>query len=139
MKTTTVLLLLLGFFLSTQSIVAQKKFTKFSEQEGITFFYKWKRTKCLKKDSPLMLVLMVSNSKQKPVMATFTVDYYWQGIRDASSEPKSICVKANKKMKGKYRDLAFDRSKFSNEDLFSDKFILEISGIKVEEVTSCKK
>ena len=119
--------------------MAQKKFTRISEQDGAAFYYKWKPSKCLKKDSPLMLILMVSNSKQSNAEIDFTVDYYWQGIRAASSEPKTICVRAGKKMKGKYRNLAFDRSRFSNEDLLSDEFILEISGVTVSEVDSCRK
>ena len=137
MKKATLILIFLGIILSTSSITAQKKFTRFYEEDGISFHYKWKRTQCLKKESPLMLVLMVDNSRENHASITFIVDYYWQGIRTASSEPKEICLKANKKMKGKYRNLAFDRSRFTNEDLFSNNFILGVSGLEVQKVTKC--
>ena len=139
MKTLRSILIISIMILISGHLIAQKDYQSLLSTEGIDISYKWKHSKILKKNSPLMLFLKLKNSNDYHASVNFTVDYYWQGIRDASSDPKSICVKANKKMKGKYRNLAFDRSKFSNEDLFSDKFILEISGIKVQEVTSCKK
>ena len=118
---------------------AKQDYQSFFEEDGIEFSYKWKHSKFLKKNSPLILFLKIENTNNFHASVEFTVDYFWKSIRNASSDPQSICIKANKKAKGKIRKLTFDKGKLSDEDILSDDFILEISDFETVKVPACKR
>ena len=138
MKTLKFILCISIIVMFSGHLAAQKQYQSLSDEEGIEFSYRWKPSRILKKESPLMLSLKIRNSNDFHASVNFTVDYFWQGIRNASSDPNSICIKPNRTAKGKIKNLAFDRGKLSDEDILSEDFILEISGITVEEVDRCK-
>jgi hypothetical protein len=125
--------------LFNSQIMAQREYKPLTSSEDIYFSYKWKHTKFLKKSSPLMLSLKLKNINNFHAKVNFTVDYYWQGIRNASSAPNSICIKSNRTAKGGIKNLTFDRAKLSDEDIMSEDFILEISGISIEEAVRCRR
>ena len=139
MKTLRSIVIISAIMFVNGNLVAQKNYQNLSTNEGIDISYKWKHSRILKKDSPLILFLKLKNSNDYHADVKFTVDYYWQGSRNASSEPNNICIKANKTAKGKIRKLTFDRAKFSDEDLYSENFILDISGFELEKVEQCKR
>ena len=133
------ILISFGFFILSLSnvAIAQSKYKKFDESNGVIFYYKWKPSKFLKKDSPLALLLKVENTNDNDVNTSFVVDYFWETLRKASSPELSFCIKPGKKKKGKMNKLGFDIGTFSREDIKSDKFIVEVSGVKVKKATSC--
>ncbi len=118
---------------------AQKDYTPLASEDGIEIAYKWKPSKFLKKDSPRILNLMLRNTNDYPADVSFTVDYFWKGIRKASSDTNRICIKANRTAKGKIKNLTFDRAGLSDEDLSSENFSLDVTGIAVEKVVKCKR
>ncbi len=121
------------------SLIAQKDYRSLTSEDGIEISYKWKQSKVLKKDSPQILFLMLRNNNDYHANVTFTLDYFWKGIRHASSEPNSICIKSKRTAKGKIKNLTFDRAKFSDEDLLSDNFSLDVSEIVIDRVDKCKR
>ena len=139
MKTLKFILCISIIVMFSGDLAAQKQYQSLSDEEGIEFSYRWKPSRILKKESPLMLSLKIRNSNDFHASVNFTVDYFWQGIRNASSEPNRLCIKANRTARGRIRNLTFDRAKFSDEDIMSDNFTLDISGIEVTQVERCRK
>ena len=140
MKTLKHLILASIFSLLAMSVVsAQKEYTKVSSEDGVEFSYLWKKSKVLKKDSPMILFIQVYNSNTYPASVNFTVEFYWNAIRSASSESQNLCIKAGKKSKGKIKNLTFEKAGYSDQDIGSVNFSLDVSGVSVKKVETCKK
>ena len=139
MRTLKSILIISSIILINGNLIAQKDYQNLTSNEGIDISYKWKHSKILKKDSPLILFLKLKNTNDYNATVKFTVDYFWNGIRNASSEGNNICIKANRSVKGKIKKMTFDTAKFSDEDLFSENFTLDISGFELKKVENCKK
>jgi hypothetical protein len=133
------ILLISAFILFSSNLFAQKDYQVLASIEGVEVSNKWKHSKVCKKDSPLMLFLKLKNTNDYPVNINVTVDYFWQGIRAASSEPINLCIKSNRSSKGRIKKLTFDRSRFSDADILSAEFTLDISSVKIIQVNHCKK
>jgi len=138
MKKIAVLIIIMSF-INVSVVFAQKKYSKLDEKESVVLSYKWKPSKFCKKNSPLVLLLKIENRNEYAVQTDFVVDYFWETLRKASSPNQSFCIKAGKIMKGRLDKLGFDRSKFSNKDIMSEKFIMEVSGVKVTKTKECTK
>ena len=89
------------------------------------------RINFLKKDSPLILVLKIENTNEYPVKANFEIDYFWQALRKASSGLQSYQIGANKTIKDRLRDLGFDKSMFTDEQIRSRDFMIGLSSIEI--------
>jgi hypothetical protein len=50
-----------------------------------------------------------------------------------------FCLKGKKAMVGKVKKAGFDSSAYTNEQLMSEKFIMELNSIDIERVNKCKK
>lgn len=125
-----------GFIFSIQ---AKNPYKQIESIDSVSFFYKWKPSVFAKKDSPLMLLLKIKNENEHSVNVIFTVDYFWQAKRQASSDEKQICIKPMKSKKGKIGKLGFDTGSLTNEQILSDDFIVEITGINIEKTDYCIK
>ncbi len=139
MKTIKAILIISIVIFACGNIFAQKEYQNLESKEGIDISYKWKHSKILKKDSPLKLILKIKNSNDYNTQVNFTIDYFWQAIRNASSEPNTICIKSNRTAKGRMKKLGFDRAEFSDEEVLSDEFTLDVSGLEIKIVDRCKK
>jgi len=137
MKRITLFIITMSF-INVSVVFAQKNYSKLDEKDNVVLSYKWKPSKICKKDSPLILLIKIENKNDSAVIVNFTVDYFYDGSRKASSEEQVYCIKANKTIKGKLKGLGFDSSVFSNEQLLSDRFDMELNDVKVEQTTSCK-
>ena len=138
-KSRIVLLLSLILLLAMSVAEAQKNYIQVGEKDGVEFSYLWKKSKVLKKDSPMILFLQIDNANEHNVSVDFTVDYYWNGIRSASSDPNNRCIKAGKTLKGKIKDLTFEKAGYSDQDIASASFSMDVTGVKVTRVETCKK
>ena len=138
MKQYLSIIILFGI-LSSVSVFGQKEFKKLEETENVVFYYKWKPSKFLKKDSPLVLILRIENQNAHAINISFSTDYFWDGIRKATSDDQEYCIKANKKIKGKLKGLGFDTSVFSNDQIMNSRFQMEVNGIEIKEVDNCFK
>ena len=139
MKKIALLSLMVLVFAGNIPLEAKNKYQVLDSKEGVEFSYKWKPSKCLKKDSPLILIIKIANNNDYAANIAYTVDFFWQGLKTATSEEQSFCIKANKSLVGKIRKFDFDRSKYSNEQILSDQFIMELTGIKVAKTENCTK
>ncbi len=135
---TKLLLTIVAVFISI-SLCFSAKFKSIQSNEGVEFSYKWKNSKFFDKTSPLVLVVKVKNSNNYAVEVTYTVDYFWQGITKASSDEKVVCVKQKKAIVLDGRKQGFDTGNFTNDEILSENFIMELNGIKVEKTDLCKK
>ncbi|MBE9468603.1 MAG: hypothetical protein IMY72_09855 [Bacteroidetes bacterium] len=118
----------------------KNKYQKFQDKKGLVFYYKYSHSNFLNKKSPLRLILKIENTNSYNVKVNFVVDYYWIAIISANSEkPRTYCIKANKNIKGRYHKLHFSPFEFTNEQMLSDDFFIELSGIEITKVDDCKK
>ena len=127
-----IFVILVNLLIGSSGVFAQKEFTKIETEDNVTFYYRWKPSCFLKKDSPLILSIKVTNENDFPVETTFTVDYYWNSVLSASSDEQSFDLKKGKSLIGKIKKMGFDRSEFTDEQLLSEQFTIEINGIKVK-------
>lgn len=130
--------MLIGSF-SQQSTIKAGDFELKEEIDSVEILYKWRHSCFLSKKSPYRLVLRVKNHSQQRVTLHFTVDYYWRGIIHSSSQPQSVCIPAEGKSNGRVRGLAFKNGGFSNSQIEGDRFLWEISGLKVEPTPDCER
>lgn len=133
-----ILLILVGIFLSPVFLYSQKKFQKLDEVDNVTISYRWKQSKMLKKDSPLALFIKIKNANEYAVKVEFTVDYFFDGMTKASSEKQNYCLKKGGAIIGRMKKSGFDSSGFTEEELFSDRFVLEVNEVEVGKVDKCK-
>ena len=118
----------------------QNKYKKLQNDKGLVFYYKYSHSNFLNKKSPLRLILKIENTNPYPVKVTFVVDYYWKAMISANSEkPRTCFIKANKTIKGRMHKLHFSPFDFTNEQILSDNFFVELSGIEIIKVDDCEK
>jgi len=139
MKSIKSILLVFALIFVYGNSIAQKEYKLLTEKEGVEISYKWKHSKIMKKGSPLMLFLKIENNNDFHTRVAFTIDYFWNGIRNASSEPNDKCIKANRSAKGRIKKLTFDRAKFTDKDILSENFTLDVSDLVINNVDHCKK
>lgn len=134
-----IILIVLTFFLGAISQTsAQNKFEKTIEQDGVTFFYKWKPSELFQKDSPLALVIKMENTNDYPVKVTFNVNYYWQMDLKATSSDQEVTIKPKKILVHNFKKQGFDNFTFSNEDLKDEDFNFEMVKINIEKLPKKK-
>ncbi|RLD59957.1 MAG: hypothetical protein DRJ01_10530 [Bacteroidetes bacterium] len=127
-------------FVSGSFSQSKYKYQKFQEEKGVIFYYKYSHSNFLNKKSPLRLILKIENTNAYNTKVNFVVDYYWKAMISANSEkPRTCCVKANKSIKGRYHKLHFEPSEYTNEQVLSDDFFIELSGIEITKVDDCIK
>lgn len=131
-------IVILFSFLVFPESSAQKEYETLSVEQGLEFSYLWKRSKVLKKDSPMILYLKINNSNDYNASVEFTLDYFWNGVRSASSEPITRCIKAGKKIKGKIKGLTFEKAGYSDQDINSVSLEIDVSEVTVNKVDKCK-
>jgi hypothetical protein len=134
-------ILLIFFFplLAMTHASTQKEYIPVSTEDGVEFSYLWKRSRVIKKDSPMILFLKIHNSNAYHASVDFTVDYFWNGIRSASSDPNSLCIKAGKTAKGRMKNLTFQKTGYSDQEISSVNFTLDLSDVTITEVETCRK
>jgi len=131
-----ILLLLLILSIST---FGQKGFEKISEVDGVVFYGKWSLTKKSNKESPLILCIIAHNTNNYAVDCNFVITFYDAGIVAESSELFNLCIKPNKKAKGKKKGLCLLSAELTNEQIKSDLFTVEINQTVISKTETCKK
>lgn len=140
MKKLLISTFILLFIVSNGFSQNQNKYKKLQNEKGIVFYYKYSHSNFLNKKSPLRLILKIENTNPYPVKVTFVVDYYWKAMISSNSEkPKTCFIKANKTIKGRLHKLHFSPFDFTNEQILSDDFFVELSGIEITKVDAGKK
>lgn len=131
------LLAILFFVFSLTANAA--KFTNLSSQAGVEFSYKWKYSKFWDKSSAMVLVIKALNTNAYAVEVSYTVDYFWQGITKASGNARPACIKPKKTLILNGKKQGFDTGMFTNAEIKSEDFMMELSGISVKQVDACPK
>lgn len=132
-KLTSILL----FFLFV-TICHAGNFQLLQSTEGVDFYYKWKQTNIFDKSSQYILIVKIDNKNTYPVEVTYTVDYFWQGLTKATSEKITNCIKPEEELIVNARKQGFDASIFTNEEIMSEDFIMELSGVDIKKTETCE-
>ncbi len=140
MKKLLIITFILLVVVSNSFSQSKNKYQKFQDEQGVIFYHKYSHSNFLSKKSPLRLILKIENTNPYPVKVNFIVDYYWKAMISANSEkPRTCCIKANNTIKGRFHKLHFAPFEFTNEQILSDDFFVELSGIEITKVDSCVK
>ena len=121
------------------TVYGQKGYDKITEEKGVHFYGKWKLAKKSQKDSPLVLCVLVHNTNRYAVDCTFKITFFDTGLVTEESQEYQLCIKPNKKVKGKKHSLCIVSAELTNEDLKKESFSYEVTQSKIQEVTTCKK
>lgn len=134
-----IFLLVIAFMVSgIHSVNAQKKFEKTTENDGVTFSYKWRPSELFKKDTPLALIIKMENKNDYPVKVTYKVNYYWGMDLKATSNLQEATIKPKKTFTHNVKKKGFDNYTFSNEDLKDEDFNFELVKINIEKLPKKK-
>lgn len=134
-----IFLLVISFMVSgIHSVNAQKKFEKTTENDGVTFSYKWRPSELFKKDTPLALIIKMENKNDYPVKVTYKVNYYWGMDLKATSNVQEETINPKKTFTHNVKKKGFDNYTFSNEDLKDEDFNFELVKINIEKLPKKK-
>lgn len=137
MKRITLLMICISL-IGASSLFGQKKFQVLEQKDNVTVSYRWKAKNALKKDSPIKLVIRIDNDDASPAEISFEILYYWDALQKASSGELTYCLKANKAFTGDIKKSGFDNADFTDEQLVSDHFEMELSDLKIIKIDKCK-
>ncbi|OFX20905.1 MAG: hypothetical protein A2041_05430 [Bacteroidetes bacterium GWA2_31_9b] len=115
-----------------------QEYVDFTSQDDVKFEYKWRKKNLLKKDSPYVLYLKITNKGFERKLVSFELFYFWNGFTHSRSGYKEYCIKPGKKICGKRWDLAFKSEIKTLEEIHDRRFSWEIEKIKIEESEFCK-
>ncbi len=138
MKNKLLLFLSVFFIFSFIDVMAQKQFKELTSVDGMDVLYMWQTKKKSKPGEVTILKLKFRNNNDYRVQMNFTVDFYYKAIRKASSEEQSVCVMSDKVAVLNVKKLGFDKGSFTNEQIMSEDFILELSDVSVKKSPNCK-
>ncbi len=141
MKTAVIHSLLFLIILSfTASFSWPRKFKVKENKENIVFYYKWNRSNLFNSESPEKLVLKLDNQNDKRAYVRFVIGYYWNGILEYHSDTVEACIPAERSLKGRMNNLAFDHADFENYEIADDdRFSWEIIYFEADMDTQCKR
>ncbi len=129
----------IALLLSSTLIFSQNKYKPLEEQDNVSFSYRWKPSKFLKKNSQPILMIKIRNNNTYAADISFTIDYFWDLVLKSSSEELSYCLKGNKSIVGKIKRFGFDTSDFTKDQLESEQFMVELNVLKITKEDCCKK
>lgn len=137
MKSITKAALFTSILFLSISVFGQKGYEKISEVDGVIIYGKMKPSKFLKKDSPLKLMLKAHNTNAYAVSCTMKVSFFDTGISKEESEPIEVCIKSNKKVKGRKNGMQLLSENSTNEDMKNDSSAYEVYEAAVTKVEKC--
>jgi hypothetical protein len=137
MKLSVKYCLAVSILLISTVAVAQKKYEKVAEKEGVQFYAKLKPSRFMKKDSPLKLMLKAYNSNEYPVSCEMNVSFFENGLLNQESDAISFCLKSKKSIKGKKNGMQLLNDGSSNEEIMDPAAVFEIYETKITKVENC--
>ncbi len=131
------LIILLSLFLLPALINAQE-YVDFVSKDEIKIEYKWRKEKLLKKNSPYVLFLRITNTGVEKKLVSFELFYYLNAVTHSRSGFKEYCIKPGQSISGKRWNLAFKSNIKTLEKINDRSFMWEIEKLKVENNELCK-
>ena len=131
-------ILVTASFLFTSDNGPGPSWTKISEKENVSLYYKWRHSNPFIPDSPLRLKILIKNDNPYRVTTEFAVDYYYKVVHHETSGVLSFCVNPESVLTGRFRGLVYSPGSFTNKEIMNDLFELEISGFVVEKDQECR-
>lgn len=124
------------FFWST--VIYGQEYVDFVTQDEVKIEYKWRKKDLLKKDSPYVMYLRITNKSIDRKMVSFELFYFLNGLTHSKSGFKEYCIKAGQTIKGKRWDLVFESDIKTLEEIDDRSFLWEIEKLKVETSDYCE-
>ncbi len=125
-------LLIIAFLLSIYGTIDAQVYKEKITKDSIRISYKWQKEKCLRKDSPIVLMLQLENLSKAKVKVSFEVLYYWKVQLQSGSKTVEYCIKPGKRIRGKRKGLAFQSPGIAQNDFRDPLFSWLIDDLRVE-------
>ncbi|MFW6219152.1 MAG: hypothetical protein ACOC2F_01250 [Bacteroidota bacterium] len=133
----TVTLLTVFLFLQGDGDL-HRSWKQLHEQENVSIHYKWRHSNPFIPDSPLRLKVLLKNDNPYRVTVSFAVDYYHKALFQETSDVLSFCVNQESALTGRFRGLVYSPGGFSNEEIRSELFEVDVSEVDVEKDQDCR-
>jgi len=124
-------LFLMPLFLNAQEYV------DFTTKDDIKFEYMWKKQHPLKKDSPYVLYVKITNNSVDRKLVGFELFYFWNGVTHSRSGYREYCIRSGQTISGKKWNLAFKSEIKTLEEIHDRSFIWEIEKLNIEISDNC--
>ena len=131
-------LFLVGLILTSHVGQAQSKFKDFSTVDGVVFSTRWTHEKWLSKKSPLILSVKVKNTNSHAVSYTLGVEFFLNARMVEQNPAAEYCLKAGRTAKGKLNGTYFKPENLTEQEVRSDWFEFQLSGLEVSKVETCE-
>jgi hypothetical protein len=128
-----------SILLITVTGFAQCKYNEAVSNENVVLSYKWKKAKCLDKNSEMELRIKIKNLKKSAVLVDFNADYYLDGVLQETSVIEDFCIKSKRTARGKVNGIILKPNAEIIEIRDKENFKLEFSGVTIEETEACAK
>ena len=116
---------------------AQEYIEKISKDD-ISIEYKWKKQHALKKDSPYVLWLKISNRGIDRCLVSFELLFYWNATLRSRSGIREYCLKPGQKIRGKTWDLVFQSNIKTLEEIDDPMFLWELDSLNIQRNADCE-
>lgn len=124
--------------LSMNMLYAQNDWQEKMTSENVVIKSRWKESKRKNENKEAVLNLLIENNNSSPVNIKFKVSYFDVGVAKETSDEISVCIKSNKKAKGRKSGLCLSSSGKSMTDIGDEAFTWEIVDLVVEKTNACK-
>lgn len=115
-----------------------QEYIEYKTQDDIKIEYKWRKKCKLKKNSPYVLYLRITNNSVEKKLVGFELFYFWNESTHSRSGYKEYCIRAGKTINGKRWNLVFKSDIKTLEEIHSDNFSWEIEHLTVTKNELCK-
>ena len=125
------------FVLVTVQLAAQNYIERISKDD-LNIEYKWRKQHLLKKDSPYVLYLKISNTGIDRCQVGFELLFYWNATLHSRSGRREYCLKPGQKIHGKTWDLVFQSNIKTMEEIDDPMFLWEIDSLEIRRNADCE-
>lgn len=115
-----------------------QEYVDFISKDDVKFEYKWRKKNLLKKDSPYVMYVKITNYGIDRKKVSFELFYFLNGMTHSKSGYKEYCIKPGQTIKGKRWDLVFESDIKTLEEINDRSFLWEIEKLKIETGEYCE-
>jgi len=126
--------MLLFFFVGVDA----QEYVELESKNEVTIDYKWKKKNFLKKNSPYLLHIRISNNSIQQKQVGFELLYYWDGVLKSRSGYKEYCIKPGQVIRGRKWDLVYQSDIKTLEEIHDRSFLWELDNFNTEDNPHCK-
>ena len=135
MRTRYTLIFLFGLF--TIDSFGQPGYTQIEKKDGLKISKKWAKARDESGEKRSALLLALDNTNEHSMSFSIEMRFYYEGILKETGMIEDMCLSAKKSSIGRLNGLYFIPEKFTDQQLNSSDFNLEVDLVSIEKVEGC--